>query len=450
MDLVAELLTPERFAPFGTVIAAPSEPGRASFADSLAHDERPPVLSTTHVSGSALPLMVDRLERHPHSSQSFLPLDVRQWLIVVASAAEPSSLRAFVAGDDVGVTIHRNVWHHGLTALDNPGRFAVLMWKDGVDDDELVDIDPVRITGAGSSRGAGPDRDFVGYGNRPPSVRWPDGSGLAINFVVNVEEGSEPSVLDGDGYSENRLTDSTVEPIDGRDLASEGLFEYGSRAGFWRVHRAFRDRGVPYTVFGCAVALERNPEIAAAISSAGGDVCSHGHRWINHRELSEADERREIAAAVESFRSTIGYQPAGWYCRYGPSINTRRLLVEHGGFRYDSDAYNDDVPYWTDIDGTDHLVVPYSLATNDAKLFTMDGRTWATYIGDAIDVLRAEAATRPALLSIGLHPRIVGQPARFTGLARVLDRVAELDDVWIASRLAIADHWAEVSPARPH
>lgn len=295
---------------------------------------------------------------------------------------------------------------------------------------------------------AGPERDLVGYGPTPPDARWPGDARLAVNFVLNVEEGSEPSVPDGDGYTENRLTDSTVDLGSTRDLAAEGLFEYGSRAGFWRIHREFQRRQLPLTIFACAVALERNPAIAEAILAAGHDVCSHGHRWINHRELEPDAEREQIRLAVESFQRTLGHQPAGWYCRYGPSVNTRRLLVEHGGFRYDSDAYNDDLPYWTSIDDSDHLVVPYSLTTNDAKLLTMTGGQWASFIGDAVEVLVAEGEERPKMLSIGLHARIVGQPARFAGLQRVLDHLSSTPGIWVTSRLAIADHWTETHPPR--
>ncbi|MDA3039039.1 MAG: polysaccharide deacetylase family protein [Actinomycetota bacterium] len=291
-----------------------------------------------------------------------------------------------------------------------------------------------------------PPRDLVGYGGRPPRADWPGGARLAINLVVNVEEGSEPSIGDGDGYSENRLTDSSMNLGTTRDLAAEGLFEYGSRVGFWRIHRALQERRVPATMFACAVALERNPEITRAIVEADYDVCSHGYRWVNHRTMSEGEERHQIAAAVRSFRSTLGFQPPGWYCRYGPSTNTRRLLVEHGGFGYDSDAYNDDLPYWTDVGGSPHLVVPYSLTTNDAKLFDMGARDWADSLCDTVDVLRREGAERPAMLSIGLHPRIVGQPARFVGLERLLDHVAGLTDVWLTTRRAIADHWTQTRP----
>lgn len=443
MDVTVQPITAEAFAPFGRLISAPDTYGRQSFADSLDHDARAPVLSTTHVAASALPISVERLERHPHSSQTFLPLDVDRWVVAVSLTPDPSDVRAFIVGPGVGVTIGRGVWHHGLTVIGRPARFAVLMWKDGSTDDEFLAIETLEIV-------AGPDgfvadrtpvRDLVGYGGQPPAAGWPDRARLAVNFVLNVEEGSEPSVPDGDGHSENRLTDSSVDLGTSRDLAAEGLFEYGSRAGFWRIHRAFQERGIPLTIFACAVALERNPAITAAIKEAENDVCSHGYRWINHRELSEEDERDQITKAVESFRRTIGYQPPGWYCRYGPSTNTRRLLVEHGGFVYDSDAYNDDLPYWTDIDGTDHLVVPYSLTTNDAKLLTLNGRQWADFINDGLDVLVREGSERPVMMSIGLHPRIVGQPARFAGLERVLDHVATLGGVWAASRQGIAEHW---------
>ena len=444
MHVTVQPITAEAFAPFGQVIAAPALPGRQSFAAGLTHDERPPVLSTSHVAAAGLPLTVSRLERHPNSSQTFLPLEVAEWLVVVSTTPKPQDVRAFIVGPSTGVTIARGVWHAGLTALEQPGRFAVMMWKDGVTDDEFVDVDPIEIRPASLS--AEPPRDLVGYAGNPPKADWPGGARLAINFVLNLAEGSQPSIGDGDGYSENRLTDSSIATGDIRDLASEGLFEYGSRAGFWRVHRALQERGVPATMFACAVALERNPQITEAIVDAGYDVCSHGYRWVNHRTMSEHDERHQIALAVQSFRSTIGSQPAGWYCRYGPSVNTRRLLVEHGGFLYDSDAYNDDLPYWTDVGVASHLVVPYSLTTNDAKLFDMSPRDWAEYIGDAIDLLRREGADRAAMLSIGLHPRIVGQAARFAGLARVLDRVSGLTDVWVASRRAIAEHWARTHP----
>ena len=191
-----------------------------------------------------------------------------------------------------------------------------------------------------------PTRDLLGYGQNPPDPKWPNGARVAVNFVMNYEEGSEPSVQDGEGYTEVGLTESTSSSIGlkGRDLAGEGMFEFGSRVGFWRLMRAFQERGLPMTVFGCALALERNKAAAEAIAKSGFDVCCHGWRWVKHFTLSEAEEREHIAKAVKSFQQTVGQSPAGWYCRYGPSVNTRRLLVEEGGFTYDSDYYGDELP----------------------------------------------------------------------------------------------------------
>lgn len=288
-----------------------------------------------------------------------------------------------------------------------------------------------------------PTRDFVGYGAHPPDPRWPDGARLALNFVLNYEEGSEPSIGDGDGYTENRLTDSGVS-VTGRDLAAEGMFEYGSRVGFWRIHREFQDRELPLTVFACAVALERNPAATTAIVDAGYDVCCHGLRWVNHTELDEYEERDQIARAVASITSTMGAPPAGWYCRYGPSTNTRRLLVEHGGFLYDSDSYADELPYWVEVAGSPQLVVPYTLTTNDAKMLgaLATGDAWAASMCDAFDVLYRQGARAPVMMSVGLHNRIIGHPARFAGLLRFLDHVSGHDGVWVTGREAIARHWA--------
>ena len=212
-------------------------------------------------------------------------------------------------------------------------------------------------------------RDFIGYGRNPPDPRWPAGARLAVNFVVNIEEGAEPSIDDGDGYTEAGLTEVPASPVPRgqRDLAAESMFEYGSRVGFWRLYRLFEERALPVTGFACALALERNPEIAAAVAASGWDLCAHGLRWVEHFRLEEADERAQIAAAARRIEAATGIAPAGWYCRYGPGPNTRRLIIEHGGFEYDSDAYNDELPYWVEIAGRTHLVVPYSLYSNDTK-----------------------------------------------------------------------------------
>jgi len=293
-------------------------------------------------------------------------------------------------------------------------------------------------------------RDFVGYGRSPPDPRWPGGARLAVNFVMNVEEGSEPSVQDGEGFTETGLTEAhgLAQVRSGRDLAAEGMFEYGSRVGFWRLMRLFQERNLPLTVFACALALERNPEAAAAIRKSGFDVCSHGWRWIKHFELSEAEEREQIARAVASFERTLGARPEGWYCRYGPSENTRRLLVEHGGFLYDSDYYGDELPFWVTVDGKSHLVIPYSLTNNDAKFVGPLGTSeqWFYFVRDAFDMLWEEGAKTPKMMSVGLHPRLIGHPARAAGLARLLDHMMARPGVWICRRIEIARHWPAVHP----
>lgn len=297
------------------------------------------------------------------------------------------------------------------------------------------------------------ERDLVGYGGRPPHAQWPNDARIAINLVFNYEEGSEYSVPDGDGFSETTLTEighSTV-PEGGRDLAAESLFEYGARVGFWRLFRMVRERDLPATVFGCAVALERNPAVAQAIVESGWDVCCHGWRWIEHYRLGEDEERDHIRRAVASLERTVGARPLGWYCRTGPSVNTRRLVVEEGGFLYDCDSYADELPYWTVVGDRPHLVVPYSLTTNDG-LFARGGiataDAFAAFLKDAFDVLYAEGATAPRMMSIGLHMRLVGHPARAAGLARFLDYARGFDRVWFARRLDIARHWMAHHPFR--
>jgi len=296
-----------------------------------------------------------------------------------------------------------------------------------------------------------PVRDFVGYGPNPPDPRWPGDARLALNFVLNYEEGSEYSIGEGDGHSDASLTETGVSPVPhgGRDLAAESMFEYGSRVGFWRILRLFAERNLAMTIFGCALALERNPAACAAIRQAGHDVCCHGWRWIEHFRLSEAEEREHIRRAVESLARTLGERPYGWYCRYGPSVNTRRLVVEEGGFLYDSDAYNDELPYYVAVGGKPHLVLPYGLSTNDVKLAsgvlgTADD--FFQFLRDAFDMLHAEGAQAPRMMSVGMHMRILGHPARASGLARFLDYVASRDKVWVCRRLDLARHWLTHHP----
>lgn len=294
-------------------------------------------------------------------------------------------------------------------------------------------------------------RDMVGYGAMPPDPQWPGGARLALNFVLNFEEGSEPSFADGDGYSETGLTESASQTQDlaGRDLAAESMFEYGSRIGFWRILRLFQERDLPLTIFGCALALERHPPAAQAIQQAGYDVCCHGWRWIKHFELDEAEEREHIRKAIASLQQSIGNRPLGWYCRYGPSVNTRRLVVEEGGFLYDSDAYNDELPYWVEVEGKHHLVVPYTLGVNDAKFGRgqfATGEDFYVYAKDSFDVLYREGARQPKMMSIGLHMRIMGHPGRAAGLERFLDYILGHNEVWICRREEIARHWITHHP----
>jgi allantoinase len=294
-------------------------------------------------------------------------------------------------------------------------------------------------------------RDFVGYGANPPDPRWPGGTHIAVNFVLNYEEGSEPSVQDGEGFTETNLSEAhgRNQIPRGRDLAAESLFEFGSRVGAWRVLRIFAERGLPMTIFACAQALERNPEMAVVIRQSGHDICSHGWRWVKHFELDEAEEREHIARAVASLTGTTGRPPEGWYCRYGPSVSTRRLVAEHGGFLYDSDYYGDELPFWLTVEGRPHLIVPYSMTVNDGKYFGGIGNSdqWFAFCRDHFDLLWEEgAAGRPRMMSIGLHPRITGQPARAVGLIRLLDYMHGKGQVWFARRAEIARHWIATHP----
>jgi len=296
-------------------------------------------------------------------------------------------------------------------------------------------------------------RDLVGYGPDAPVVTWPGGARLAVNLVINYEEGAEYAFEHGDGRSDLGLLDIAQArlPAGVRDLAAESLFEYGSRVGVWRLFRLCESRGVPATVFAAALALERNPAVAAAIARNGWDVAAHGWRWIAHTDLDEATERAHIARAYASIERLTGRPPEGWYCRYAPSANTRRLVVEHGGFTYDSDAYNDELPYWVRVEGRAHLVVPYSLTTNDAKLVggpLVTGRQFGDVLIDTADELLAEE--RPRMMSVGLHARIAGHPGRLAGLRRFLDHIQGRPDVWLCRRSDLASHWrAHMPPPAP-
>jgi putative urate catabolism protein len=292
-------------------------------------------------------------------------------------------------------------------------------------------------------------RDLIGYGEHPPDPKWPGGARIAVQIVMNYEEGSEYSIPDGDEHSETYLTEvpgASLGP-NKRDLIVESVYEYGSRAGFWRLMRIFKERDIPITVFGAALALERNPEAARAIRDAGYEVCSHGWRWVGFQDMSEEQERAEMKRAVESIEGTIGERPYGWYCRYAPSENTRRLVVEEGGFLYDSNSYDDDLPYWVKVSGKNHLVIPYTLDVNDMKFSVPPGFTapsgYFEYMKDTFDVLYREGKTQPKMMSVGLHTRLAGRPGRAAALARFLDYVLDHKRVWVCRRVDIARHWIE-------
>ncbi len=295
-------------------------------------------------------------------------------------------------------------------------------------------------------------RDLRGYGEQPPDPQWPGNAAVALNFVMNFEEGSEYCLLDGDDHSEGALLEVATSrvPVGQRDLAAESMYEYGVRVGFWRLRNLFLERKLPLTVFACAVALERNPEAAAAIAKAEWDICCHGWRWVEMFRLSEQEQRRHVEQAVASLEKSVGCRPSGWYCRYAPSQAMRGLLVQHGGFLYDSDAYNDDLPYWVQCAGRPHLVIPYSLAVNDTKFLggsLVTASQFFEYLRDSLDMLRAEGKTQPRMLNVGMHLRILGHPGRAAGLARFLDYAQALPDVWICKREEIARHWIARFPA---
>lgn len=297
-----------------------------------------------------------------------------------------------------------------------------------------------------------PTRDFTGYGANPPNPRWPGDARVALQIVINYEEGSEYNNADGDGRTELGLAEAPGGrvPAGQRDMAFESMYEYGSRVGFWRIMQILSEREVPATVFGCALALERNPRAAEAIVAAGFDVCCHGYRWEEQFRLSAAEEQERIGRAIESLVRTTGTRPLGWYCRYGASENTRRLLVQEGGFLYDSDAYNDELPYWVEVEGKPHLIVPYTMDANDGKFAAPAGFStpfdFENYLKATFDQLYAEGAQSPRLMSVGLHARITGRPARARALAAFLDHVRKHEKVWICRRLDVAQHWRKHHP----
>ena len=292
-------------------------------------------------------------------------------------------------------------------------------------------------------------RDLAGYGGHPPLADWPGGARTAVQFVVNYEEGAENCVLHGDAASEAFLSEIvSASPVaDQRHMNMESIYEYGARAGFWRLHRLFTERALPVTVFGVAMALERNLAAVEAMLAAGWEIASHGYRWIDYQHVDEATERDHLKKAIEIHERVTGERPRGWYLgRCSP--NSHRLVVEEGGFRYNADSYADDLPYWDHSYGTPQLIVPYTLDANDMRFATPQGfnsgQQFFDYLKDSFDVLHAEGGR---MMSVGLHCRLAGRPGRAASLARFLDYVQAQSQVWVATRLDIADHWRQRHPA---
>lgn len=295
-------------------------------------------------------------------------------------------------------------------------------------------------------------RDMSGYAGEPPRARWPDEARLALQFVINYEEGAENSVLHGDTHSEAFLSEIVgAVPYQGaRHMNMESLYEYGSRAGFWRLHRLFTERGIAVTVFGVAMAMQRNPAAVDAMLGAGWEIASHGYRWIDYQFVDETVERAHMERAIRIHTRLTGEPPAGWYLgRCSP--NTLRLVVERGDFTYSADSYADDLPYWDTSCGQPQLMVPYTLDANDMRFATTQGFNsgdqFFAYLKDSFDCLYAEGESSPRMMSVGLHCRLAGRPGRAAAIARFLDYVGEHDAVWVASRIDIARHWQQFHPA---
>lgn len=302
-------------------------------------------------------------------------------------------------------------------------------------------------------------RDLVGYGRQPPDPNWPGRARMAVQFVLNYEEGAENCVLHGDTGSEQFLSELANPPaFPDRHLSIESVYEYGSRVGVWRILREFERRGLPMTIFGVAMALERHPDVTAAFRELGHEIACHGWRWIHYQGIDEALEREHMRTGMAIIERLTGNRPVGWYTGRD-SPNTRRLVADYGGFLYDSDYYGDDLPFWTEVTRTDgltvpHLVVPYTLDTNDMRFALPQGFShgdeFFAYLRDAFDVMYAEGEERPAMMSVGMHCRLLGRPGRFRALQRFLDHIEKRDRVWVCSRVDIARHWLTQHPYPPN
>ncbi len=300
-------------------------------------------------------------------------------------------------------------------------------------------------------------RDLIGYGRQPPHADWPAGARIAVQFVLNYEEGGESNILHGDSESERFLSEIIgASGYAARHMSMESIYEYGSRVGVWRLLNEFEKRELPLTIFGVAMALQRHPELAKTFVGLGHEIACHGLRWIHYQDIDESTERDHMLTALETIQQLTGVMPLGWYTGRD-SPNTRRLVVENGNLLYDSDYYGDDLPFWTEVKTSDggtkpHLVVPYTLDTNDMRFATPQGfnsgEQFFQYLRDSFDVLYAEGESTPKMLSIGLHCRLAGRPGRFAALQRFLDHIQSHDRVWICRRIDIARHWIDRHPWR--
>ena len=288
-------------------------------------------------------------------------------------------------------------------------------------------------------------RDLIGYGSNLPKVEWPNKARIAVQIVLNYEEGAENCVLNGDKNSEVFLSEIIgAQPIKGRHMNMESLYEYGSRVGFWRLHNLFQEKEIPITIFGVGMALEKNPEICKAIIEADYEVASHGWRWIDYQNIKKAEEKKHMQLAIKAHTKIFGKRPDGWYTgRCSP--NTRDLVMEDGGFLYDSDSYSDDLPYWESRNKKKQLIIPYTLDNNDMRFATSQGFNtgdhFYSYLKDSFDTLYEEGRTNPKMMSVGLHCRIIGKPGRVQSLKKFLDYILKHEDIWICKRVDIAKHW---------
>ena len=288
-------------------------------------------------------------------------------------------------------------------------------------------------------------RDFVGYGSKGKKISWPNEAKLALQFVLNYEEGGENSVLNGDKYSETFLSEIIgAKAIKGRHMSMESIYEYGSKAGFWRLDKLFKENKIPVTIFGVGLALKQNPEVCNAIKNGDYEIAAHGYRWIDYQDIKKSVEKKHMQQAIKIIKDIFGSRPLGWYTgRCSP--NTRDLVFEDGGFLYDSDSYSDDLPYWEERGKKKQLIVPYTLDNNDMRFATNQGFNtgdhFYNYLKDSFDVLYEEGKTSPKMMSVGLHCRLIGRPGRIQSLKRFIDYVSKFDDIWICKRVDIAKHW---------